>query len=69
MAAFNLRRKLVTGCIGPRGTSVWFNWIPRTKGPRRLFAKVLQSIFDPAPGDNIAKLKVEVIKHPQGSKP
>lgn len=51
---------------GQAQDAVWLDWIPNTRGPHRLFAKVLQSIFDAAPGNNIGELKVEVIPAPPG---
>jgi hypothetical protein len=50
---------------GQVSNSAWFDWIPTTRGQHRLFAKVLQSVFDPAPGDNLGMLKVEVIPAPK----
>lgn len=53
-----------TGSI--EGYQTWFTWIPTEKGPYRLYAKVLQSVDDTAPGNNTAMLKVEVIPVPPG---
>jgi hypothetical protein len=53
-----------TGDPNPDGTPVWFEWVPQRVGAHRLYAKVLQTLDDPAPGGNVAMLKVEVIPQP-----
>jgi len=51
------------------GNAVWVLWTPMTKGPHTLYAVVKESSDDLQPGNNIATLKVVVIKEPQGPKP
>ncbi len=46
---------------GPEGNSVWFDWIPTRLGAHQLFAEVLQSVNDSAPGNNTATLEVVVV--------
>ena len=59
-------KQVFTGSIDPEGVSVWFDWVPPSIGAHRLYAKVLQSADDSAPGGNIGMLKVEVIPVPPG---
>ncbi len=59
-------QEVFTGSDDPAGISVWFDWVPTEIGPHRLYAKVLQSITDSAPGNNIGMLKVIVIPVPPG---
>jgi hypothetical protein len=51
----------------PDGNEVWFEWTPTERGPRRLYAQVVESGLDTDPGNAVSgELKVEVIKAPQG---
>jgi hypothetical protein len=59
-------KQVFVGNTSPEGSFVWLDWIPTELGPHRLFAVVLQSPDDPAPGNNVGVLKVEAIPAPKG---
>jgi hypothetical protein len=47
----------------PDGNEVWFEWTPTMRGPRRLYAQVVESDLDTSPGNAVSRdLKVEVLK-------
>jgi len=54
-------KRVSTGNTKPEGTSVWVDWVPTRLGPHRLYARVLQSANDAAPGGNSATLDVLVV--------
>lgn len=54
-------KRVFIGSDDPEGAAVWFSWVPPTRGQHLLFAKVLQSANDSAPGGNTATLTVNVI--------
>ncbi len=54
-------KRVSTGNTDPEGTSVWVDWVPTELGPHRLYAEVLQSVNDSAPGNNSATLDVLVV--------
>ena len=54
-------KRVPTGNIDPEGASVWVDWVPASLGPHRLYAEVLQSVNDAAPGGNTATLDVLVV--------
>lgn len=51
-------KRVSTGNTDPDGTSIWVDWVPARLGPHRLYAEVLQSVNDTAPGGNTATLDV-----------
>jgi hypothetical protein len=58
--------RVVPGLLGSSGNVAWFLYTPMELGPHYLYAVVSESGDDLQPGNNIASLKVGVIKEPKG---
>jgi hypothetical protein len=58
--------RVVPGLLNSSGNVAWFLYTPMDLGPRTLYAVVSESSDDLQPGNNIASLKVVVIKAPKG---
>lgn len=56
------------GPFGLTRQAVWTFWIPESLGPHTLYAVLLEDSDDLLPGNNIATLKVIVIRAPKGPK-
>jgi hypothetical protein len=52
-------KKVDTGDV--HGSHVWFEWIPRTIGPHKLYAKLLERLDDAKPGNHTATMKINVV--------
>lgn len=50
----------------PEGTTVWFDWMPTLEGSHHLYSKVLQSVHDTAPGNNVGVLEIIILEREQG---
>jgi hypothetical protein len=58
--------RVVPGLLSSSGNVAWFLYMPMELGPHYLYAVVSESGDDLQPGNNIARLKVVVIKPPKG---
>ncbi len=47
--------------VGPKGTSVWFDWIPTRPGQHQLYARVVERFDDPKKGNNAQTMLVNVV--------
>jgi hypothetical protein len=56
---------VLPGLLGSSGYVAWFLYMPMELGPHYLYAVVSESGDDLQPGNNIARLKVVVIKAPK----
>ena len=61
-------RRVLPGILRSTGNTVWMFWIPEKLGPHTLYAVLDEPGDDLQPGNNIARLKVVVIKPPKGSR-
>jgi hypothetical protein len=55
-------KQVLPGTDEASGDYAWFSWMPRSLGLHRLYAVLLESFDDTAPGNNMAELKVVVHK-------
>ena len=60
--------RVVPGLLGSSGNVAWFLYTPMTLGPHTLYAVVIEGSEDLQPGNNVASLKVVVIKEPNSPK-
>jgi hypothetical protein len=60
-------KRVHPGILGSTGNVAWVQWTPLGIGPHTLYARLLEPGMDTQPGNNVATLKVVVIKPPRGS--
>ncbi len=53
-------KRVTLGSIAEEGNSAWFEWVPNSVGPHRLYAVVTEASDDPVPDNNVAVLDLDV---------